>query len=497
MGRALMVQGTSSGSGKSVLVAGLCRVFRRMGFKVAPFKAQNMSLNSYVSADGGEIARAQVFQALAAGVEPLTIMNPVLLKPRGDSLSQVIVLGKPVVDLDAKSYWSFALSRCWRAITRALRRLMEEFDVVVVEGAGSPAEINLYEYDVANMRVAEYAKSPVVLVADIERGGVFASIYGTVKLLKPRHRRLLRGFVVNKFRGDLDILRPGLERLERELGIPCLGVLPYVEGLKAPLEDSLSLSELTALRPGGVDVAVVRLPKISNFTDFEPLKLDESFSLRLVASKGDLGRPDVVVIPGSKNTISDLEWLNEVGLADAIVNLAGKTLVMGVCAGYQMLGSKVVDEGVETSTPKVVEGLNLLDVETRFTSYRKELLRVEAEVLGFSPLLKPVEGLRFKGYVIHMGRTTRRSCKPAFKLVKPRARLEGAIGLDGTVIGTCLHGLFDEPPMRIALAKLKGLEVSMSRDVWSVWNEELDRLASIVESRVDVDFMLNELRLKR
>ncbi|MHC1629008.1 MAG: cobyric acid synthase [Candidatus Nezhaarchaeales archaeon] len=484
-----MVQGTCSGAGKSLLVAILCKFFRDSGLKVAPFKAQNMSLNSYVSADGGEIARAQAFQAFAAGIEPLSIMNPILLKPKGDATSQVMVLGKPYADLDARSYWDFARNIGWRIVARSLKRLLGMYDLVIIEGAGSPAEINLYDRDITNMRIAEYAKAPVILVADIDRGGVFASIYGTIKLLKPRHRRLVKGIVINKFRGDIELLKPGIEMLEKNLGVPTLGVIPYIESLKLPLEDSLSINELTALRPGRIDVAIIRLPRISNFTDFEPLKLDPIFSLRLVQDRHDLGKPDVIIIPGTKNTISDLEWLNESGLADAIVNLKGKAVIIGICGGYQMLGSKVIDEGIEETKPTTVEGLGLLDVITIFRSYRKETVRVEAEILGYNKLLKHVKTRTFRGYMIHMGKTIRLGDKPAFKVIKPLRKLEGAVKRDEPVVGTYIHGLFDEIPLREALARIKGYTPIVKSDMWSVWLQELNRIIDIASREIDFDYI--------
>ena len=484
-----MIQGTCSGAGKSLLVAILCRFFRDLGLKVAPFKAQNMSLNSYVSADGGEIARAQAFQAFAAGVEPLSIMNPILLKPRGNAISQVMVLGKPYANLDARSYYDFVKSIGWRIVAKSLKRLLSMYDLVIIEGAGSPAEINLYDRDIANMRVAEYAKAPVILVADIDRGGVFASIYGTIKLLKPRHRKLVKGIIINKFRGDVELLMPGIEMLEKNLGVPVLGVVPYIEDLKLPLEDSLSINELTALRPGRIDVAIIRLPRISNFTDFEPLRLDPIFSLRLVRDRHDLGKPDVVIIPDTGNIISDLEWLNENGLADAIINLRGKAAIIGICGGYQMLGSKVVDEGVERTRPITIEGLGLLDVITVFKGRKREVVNVEAEILGHNSLLKHVRARTFRGYMIHVGKTIRLGDKPAFRVIKPLHKLEGAVKRDEPVIGTHIHGLFDEMPLREALAQIKGYTPMIKGDIWSIWLHELNRIMSIVSSKVDFDYM--------
>ncbi len=496
--KALMIQGTASHVGKSLIVAALCRMLAQRGLRVAPFKAQNMSLNSYATPDGREIARAQALQALAAGVEPEAEMNPILLKPKGGALSQVVLLGRPYADLSAREYYSsFAPKTGWSVVKEALERLMKRYDVVIIEGAGSPAEINLHKWEIANMRVAEYAKAPVVLVADIDRGGAFASIVGTMRLLKPRHRKLVAGYLLNKFRGDLEILRPAMDAVERYTGKRFFGVIPYVEGLFLPAEDSVSLEEPTSA-PGEVDVAVVRLPKISNFTDFDPLGLVEDVSVRFVRSPSELGCPDLVILPGTKNTVQDLRWLWESGFAKELIEIAHSgTCLIGICGGYQMIGHKVVDEtGVEGGTPCSLEGLGLLDAETRFSEYSKITRRVWAEVVANHPMTSMALGEVISGYEIHMGKTfVGAEAEPLLKLVGQN-RLDGAVSKELNVLGTYLHGLFDDPPLRnsvlsyIAFKKKRALRASSLESVRSAWLSSLDRFCRVFVESVDIQELL-------
>ena len=356
-----MVQGTSSHAGKSVLAAALCRIFAQDGLEVAPFKAQNMSLNSYATPDGGEIGRSQAVQAAAAMTAPRVEMNPVLLKPEGESRSQVVVMGRPQAVASAWEYHDLKPA-IWETVTSALGRLRADYDVVVIEGAGSPAEINLKQHDIVNMRVALHAGAPVLLVGDIDRGGVFAQLVGTMELLEPEERALVAGHVINKFRGDPSLLTSGLDFLEDRTGVPVAGVIPHFADIHIPEEDSLGLGpDMEGDAEPVVDVAVMRLPHIANFDDFDPLRREPAVRVRYVGHADELGSPDLVVIPGSKTTVADLDWLRERGLAERVVALrGGGTPVIGICAGYQMLGERLLDpDGVESPRAET-PGLGLL-----------------------------------------------------------------------------------------------------------------------------------------
>lgn len=439
MAKCIMVQGTMSGAGKSLLVTALCRIFAQDGYRVAPFKSQNMALNSYITRDGLEMGRAQVAQAQAAGKEPDVRMNPILLKPSSDVGSQLIVNGEVRGDYRARDYFKMKKSLI-PEILAAYRSLAEENDIIVIEGAGSPAEINLREDDIVNMGLAELVNAPVLLVGDIDRGGVFAQLYGTMALLQPQEQRRVVGLVVNKFRGDVDILKPGLAMLEEKTGAPVLGVIPYT---RADIDDEDSLSQRLEQTGGHkmVDIAIVRLPRISNFTDFAPLERHQALGVRYVASVQELGRPDLVILPGTKNTMGDLLWMRQNGLEAGVKQLAaGGVPVLGVCGGYQMLGKTLSDpEGVEHGGE--LEGLGLLPCETLFSS-QKVRTRVEGEVV-FSPL----SGAKLEGYEIHMGRT-QVSCSAFCTLSDGQP--EGAA--QELVFGTYLHGLFDSGELVTKLA---------------------------------------------
>jgi adenosylcobyric acid synthase len=479
--KALMVQGTASYAGKSFLVAVLCKIFRDAGYRVAPFKSQNTSLNSYVTPEGFEIARAQALQALAAGIEPSVEMNPILVKPMGESRAQVILNGRPYADMDAANYYrDFTLGMGIEVIKKAYEKLSREYEVIVIEGAGSPVEINLYERDVANMRIAELADAPVLLVADIDRGGVFASIYGTIALLSREHRERVRGVVINKFRGSLDVLKPGLEKIEELIARPVLGVIPFIHGLKLPFEDSVSLGSVED-GEGSLDVAVLRFPRISNFTDFDPL-LYEGARVRYVDNPSNLGCPDVIILPGTKNTFRDLEWLRAKGFEEKIKALVGKVKIVGLCGGYQMLGRRIVDEsGVEKGAPGEVRGLGLLDVETRFKEYSKTTRRVEGEIVSSRGVFRDIKGHRVRGYEIHMGETTLgREAEPIIRL---QAHLEGATNKTGDVFGTYLHGIFDLPPLRKALLNRSSTSFTEPSQVWA---GSLERAARVVRKHLDL-----------
>lgn len=480
--RRIMIQGTMSGAGKSLLCAALCRIFAQDGYRVAPFKSQNMALNSYVTRDGLEMGRAQVVQAQAAGVEPDVRMNPVLLKPSSDTGSQVIVLGEIRGQMAAAEYFRYK-KQLFPEVLAAFDSLAAENDVIVIEGAGSPAEINLRADDIVNMGLALRVNAPVLLAGDIDRGGVFAQLYGTVALLQPEERQRIAGLIINKFRGDLDILRPGLAMLEERTGKPVLGVVPY---LKADIDDEDSLApclgQESTHKP--LDAAVVRLPRISNFTDFTPLEEHPQIGVRYVDDPRKLGNPDIVILPGTKSTISDLLWLRQNGLEAAIQKLAASGVpVLGVCGGYQMLGTVIHDpEGVEQVAAGSLRGMGLLPVETTFLP-EKSRTRVKAAVqVGL------LAGAKLDGYEIHMGRT---EVKGDPFCILEGGRPDGCAR--GSVWGTYLHGLFDSGELVQKLAALlcgrKGLQVETAQAVShaAYQQAQLDLLAEVVRQALDME----------
>jgi len=482
MTRFIVVLGTCSHSGKSTIVAALCRILKNRGLKVAPFKSQNMSLNSWVTSEGKEMGIAQAVQAWAAGVEPKELMNPILLKPKGDRTSQVIVFGVPVADKSAEEYYQ-EIDELKAVVDRALEELEREYDYIVVEGAGGGAEINLYDRDIANIYVASKLASPIILVGDIERGGVFASLYGTMKLLPPDIRPLVRGLVINKFRGDPAILESGLEMLEELTGVPVLGVMPYLD-LNLPSEDSVSLGDK---RGGGggrgdgeggedVEIAIIRLPRISNFTDFEPLEREAK--IRYITPGQPLGRPDAIIIPGTKNTVADLEDMRKKGtVREILAHRDAGVPILGICGGYQILGKKIVDMGIENTTDSI-PGLGLLDLETRFDRYEKRTIQVEKTVTGDGPILGPIKGETVRGYEIHMGMTTSRDL-PAFGD-------DGAVGADGLVIGTYLHGIFSNQNFRDAFLNYLYSRKNLARRSALV-GDGYDELAWAAERYLDME----------
>jgi adenosylcobyric acid synthase len=475
-----MIQGTMSGAGKSLLCAALCRIFRQDGWRVAPFKSQNMALNSYVTADGLEMGRAQVVQAEAAGIAPDVRMNPVLLKPSSDAGSQVVVMGKARGHMRAAEYFRYKKSLI-PEILAAYESLAAEHDLIVIEGAGSPAEINLRQHDIVNMGLAELLDAPVLLVGDIDRGGVFAQLYGTVELLAPSERRRVRGLIINKFRGDAEILRPGLAQLETLTGIPVFGVVPYLN-VNIDDEDSLSplLSQTAAHKP--VDIAVIRFPRISNFTDFAPLECHPLLGVRYVDSVRRLGTPDIVILPGTKSVISDLLWTRQNGLEAALLQLVARnTPILGVCGGYQMLGERIDDaSGVESDVASV-RGMGLLPCRTAFAP-SKTLTRVGGVVAHGE-----LAGARLDGYEIHMGRTE--SDGAAFCLLDDNRR-DGCC--QGNVMGTYLHGLFDSGELTEKLCAWlcarKGIEAdNAAPESHAEYKErQYDLLAEGVRSALDM-----------
>lgn len=499
--RAIMVQGTASSVGKSIVVTAMCRLFHQQGLRVAPFKAQNMSLNAYVTPDGGEIGRAQAVQAAAARAVPTVDMNPILLKPEGDARSQVVVMGKAMGSLAAIDYQERKAE--FRALVcESLARLRAAHDVVVIEGAGSPAEINLKDRDVVNMFVAGAADCKVVLVGDIDRGGVFASFVGTLELLEPHERARVGAFLVNKFRGDLRLLEPGLRAIEARTGVPVLGVLPYLRQLRVADEDSVSLDDRRAraryrAAMGEVEIAVVRLPRISNHDDFQPLDHEPGVVVRFVEHASDLAGADLVVLPGTKATIADLRWLRESGMADAVVDRARRgEPVLGICGGCQMLGRGVADPDRVESDQALAEGLGLLPLSTRF-SRDKRTTQVRARPLARS-LLAGDDAGEVSGYEIHMGRVERDAgARGVFVLASrngvPDDAVDGATSPDGAVVGTMLHGLFENASVRRAvvaeLRRRKGLapvpaRASAPREGDD--GDEYDRLAATLRESIDL-----------
>ena len=506
-GQVLMVQGTASHVGKSVMVSALCRIFRQDGFRVAPFKAQNMSNNSYVTADGGEIGRAQAVQADAAGVEARVEMNPILLKPEADHISQVVVMGRPLLSAKAKDYFGLK-PQLWEAVRTSLDVLRADFDIVVIEGAGSPAEINLKKNEIVNMRVARYANAPVLLCGDIDRGGIFAFFVGTLELLEPEERELIKGFIINKFRGDPSLLTDGITWLEERTGIPVAGLVHYYRDIHVPEEDSVALDDAPAAPSQAVlDVAVIQLPHISNFDDFDPLARHSGVELRYVDSVDQLGRPDLVIIPGTKTTIPDLAWMNQQGLSQAVKELhAGGAAVIGVCGGYQMLGTKVSDpEHIESSITEL-DGLGLLDLTTVFEG-TKETHRIKGRVVAATGLLAGASGMSVSGYEIHMGRTVGEGISPPFRIedradvpVDGAGELDGALDASGSVMGTYIHGLFHNGELRTAilneLARRKGVSLPGVTNELDL-DREYDKLADWVRSSLDMDLVYRMSGLSR
>jgi adenosylcobyric acid synthase len=493
--KTLMIQGTASSAGKSLLAAALCRIFRQDGVRVAPFKAQNMALNSFVTREGHEMGRAQVVQAQAAGLEPHVDMNPILLKPEQDARSQVVVMGKPWATLAAGEYYR-RKRELWSVVTAAFDRLRERYDLVIIEGAGSPAEINLRESDIVNMAVARYARAPVLLVGDIDRGGVFASLVGTMILLEEDERWLIKGFIINKFRGDVTLLHDGLTMLEERTGVPVLGVVPFIRGLQIAEEDSVALDRVSQARDKGqgtrdkVDIAIVRLPRISNFDDFDALALEEGVQVRFVDDSDQLGRPQAIILPGTKSTIADLLWLRRVGLARTICALAEKGIpVVGICGGYQMLGRTISDPNGVESAKGQVEGLGLLSVDAIFEAV-KATYQARARIETDRGFFAEIEGQEIAGYEIHMGHS--RGGEPAFRLLargdQPVDAPDGAVDERGRVFGTYLHGLFDNPNLRQAWLQSLGWEAAFSGlSMAEVREREYDRLAQQMRESLDME----------
>jgi adenosylcobyric acid synthase len=480
---ALMVCGTGSDTGKSHMVTGLCRMLHRRGVRVAPFKAQNMALNSFVTPSGHEIGRAQGVQALAAGAPPEVAMNPILLKPTGERTSQVVVMGEPIGHLEAAEYHAHK-PKLLSTVLAACDDLRRRFDVVILEGAGSPAEINLLDHDIVNLRVADELGVPAIVVGDIDRGGVFASLYGTVALLPDRYRRLVRAFVINKLRGDPALLGNGLGELESRAGVPVLGVLPFVHDVALDAEDSLALSgprpvATAPARADALDVAVVRFPRLANFTDLDALAVEPGVHVRYVEAPAALGRPDLVILPGTKATVADLEWLRSRGMDRAVFE-ATDALVLGICGGYQILGQTIRDP-IESGRGNVA-ALAHLDVDTVF-----EPTKLTRQRRGESM------GQRVTGYEIRHGRVARRGDAPGWiHLDDCYGRDDdGALDAEARVLGTSLHGLFERDGFRAAFLTEVGRRVGKTFvpagvSFAAARDAQFERLADLLEAHLDL-----------
>ena len=473
--KAIMVQGTMSNAGKSLLCAALCRIFKQDGYRVAPFKSQNMALNSFITEEGLEMGRAQVVQAEAAGISPSVLMNPILLKPTTDMGSQIIVNGEVRGNMSAAEYFRHK-KELIPDILNAYSTLAEENDIIVIEGAGSPAEINLKSEDIVNMGMAKIAKAPVLLAGDIDRGGVFAQLYGTIELLEPEEKAMVKATIINKFRGDPEILDPGLDMLEDLVNIPCAGVVPYVA---ADIDDEDSLSErLETASRKEIDIAVIKLPRISNFTDFNVFSRFAGVSVRYVRTRAELGSPDMIIVPGSKSTIADLKWLRQNGLEGEILRFAAKgNPVFGICGGLQMLGKHISDPAGSEGGGNI-DGMGLLEHETVFAA-KKTRSQTAGTFSGIEGIFESLNGLRFQGYEIHMGMSDS----------------EQSVIQKGNVYGTYIHGIFDEDGIAEsvvrALYEKRGLPFlpGAAFDVRAYKERQYDLLASSVREALDMDLI--------
>jgi len=478
-----MIQGTTSDAGKSTLVAGLCRLLKNRGEKVVPFKPQNMALNSAVTLDGGEIGRAQAVQALAAGLEPHTDMNPILLKPNSDTGAQVIVHGHAIKNLSAVDYHDYKIT-AMTAVLESYNRLKQQYDWIIVEGAGSPAEINLRDRDIANMGFAEEVDCDVIIVADIDRGGVFAHLVGTLSLLSKTEQQRTLGFIINRFRGDISLLQSGLDWLEQKTHKKVFGVLPYLHGFHLEAEDSVKTEQVMDETQQQINIVVPVFPHISNHTDLDALRLHPQVNLQYVATDMQKPKADLIILPGSKNIQGDLKWLRQQNWQQYInkhLRYGGK--VIGICGGYQMLGEKIHDPYKIEGDIKTSDGLGLLEIETTLEK-QKNLKRVEgtfyADEAGIG-----MELAKVSGYEIHMGVSKGPALdKPAIQLPD---KTEGAISDDNQIMGTYLHGLFDKPSALSSLLKWAGLKEIRGFDYENLREQELDRLANEMQQHIDID----------
>ena len=497
MAKVIMVQGTMSNAGKSLIVAGLCRIFKQDGYRVAPFKSQNMALNSFITKEGLEMGRAQVMQAEAAGVEPVVAMNPILLKPTTHIGSQVIVNGEVLGNMSARDYFSYK-KKLIPEIKKAFSQLEKDNDIIVIEGAGSPAEINLRENDIVNMGLAELVDAPVLLVGDIDRGGVFAQLLGTLFLLEDAEKERVKGLIINKFRGDKTILDPGIVMLEERGKVPVTGVVPYME-LSIDDEDSLS-SRFEQKAEGLIDIAVIRYPRISNFTDFSVFEQMEQVSVRYVANPKELHHPDMIILPGSKNTMADLKWLRENGLETLIKKKAENTLIFGICGGYQMLGETISDP-YQVEAGGSMKGMELLPVATELKK-EKTRTQVTGSFGKLEGVLSELSGKKIHGYEIHMGSTVRSEekylCKISDEVTENEAKPDGIFS--GNVYGTYVHGIFDEgtvaQTLLHSLAEKKGivLDTSALMNYEQFKQMQYDKLADGLRKSMDMEAVYAMLR---
>ncbi|QGQ45046.1 cobyric acid synthase [Metabacillus sediminilitoris] len=495
MGKALpiMFQGTHSDAGKSVIVTAFCRIFAQDGYKTAPFKSQNMALNSYITIDGKEIGRAQGVQAEAAFIQATTDMNPILIKPNREYESQIVVHGKPYKNMEAGEYRKTFFSTGLKLIEESLTHLSHTFDRIVIEGAGSPAEINLNDRELVNMRVARMANAPVVLIGDIEKGGVFASLVGTLQLLEPEDHDRIIGVIINKFRGDVRLLEPGLKWFEEYTGKRVLGVIPYLPHLNIDAEDSVILSQYTSAlnHEKEIDIAVIQYPKISNFTDVDPFFQEQDCHVRFITREEQLKQPDLVILPGSKNTLEDLQFLRESGIAQRLLDLYQKKrcYIFGICGGYQMLGSEIHDPDAVESPHRFMNALGLFPLTTTMTKEKTTMLS-EGE------LVFNQKSFRVKGYEIHMGETNNKGDHEPF--IQSSDRIDGCKTSNDQVIGTYFHGIFHNDSFRTeylnTIRKRKGLPPIEDRISFNRLREEaFDRLAVHVRKHVDMDVIQQEM----
>lgn len=489
MAKTIMIQGTMSNAGKSLICAGLCRIFKQDGYKVAPFKSQNMALNSFITEEGLEMGRAQVVQAEAAGIQPQVTMNPILLKPTNDIGSQVIVNGKVRGNMSAREYFS-CKKKLIPDIKKAFQTLSDEFDIIVIEGAGSPAEINLKADDIVNMGMAKLVDAPVLLVGDIDRGGVFAQLLGTLMLLEDDEKERVKGLIINKFRGDKTILDPGVEMLEERGNVPVVGVTPYMH-VEIEDEDSLTERFSSSGKQGLIDIVVVRTPRISNFTDFMGLENTPGVTLRYVKNVREFGNPDMIILPGTKNTMADLLYLRQSGIEAKILKAAAQgTIVWGICGGYQMLGEHLEDP-YHVEEGGTLKGMGLLPIKTTFDT-EKRRTRVTGKFLETTGLLSDLAGVALEGYEIHMGKTERTGAS----MCSIRDEVTGQESLDGcsvgNVYGTYVHGIFDServiPTIMQAIAKKKGIsaEEFQGIDLKRFKESQYDLLAKTLREHLDM-----------
>ena len=494
----IMLQGTASDVGKSMIVTALCRILSKNN-KISPFKSWNMSLNSYVTNNGGEIGIAQALQARAAGEEPSVNMQPILVKPKGDGESQVIMKGKPLGDFNYSNTKNY-VKKAKENIQEALNELLSEYEYIVMEGAGSPVEVNRKKEDLANMTTAKMLETPVILVTNIDRGGALASIVGTLKLMEPEERELVKGIIINKFRGDYDLLKPGIDFLEDYTGKPVVGVIPYIEDVRLPEEDSASLERKLKTDKNKIDIGIIKLPHMSNFTDFKSLEFEPDVNLKNIYQRKSLKKIDLIIIPGTKTTTKDLNYLKESGLDWAINSASNNGVpVIGICGGYQMMGQELVDQFNSEGKIKRIEGLGLLPVKTNFLP-DKTTQQVKAEIHSKLPLLKGLNRVTISGYEIHMGKTNYIGNNKSVFTIRKRSEKDvnikdGAFNEERNCFGTYIHGLFNNDKFRRQLLNnireskgLKKLTVKQS-SYHRIMEEEFDRLANIISKNLDLDYI--------